>query len=65
MTELEIQNLVNRAIKARETAYCPYSHFAVGAALLCEKRTNFTSDPTYSWRTKRERSKCRRKQTSS
>ena len=39
MTELEIQNLVNRAIKARETAYCPYSHFAVGAALLCEDGT--------------------------
>ena len=39
MTELEIQNLVNRAIKARENAYCPYSHFAVGAALLCEDST--------------------------
>ena len=39
MTELEIQNLVNRAIKARENAYCPYSHFAVGAALLCEDGT--------------------------
>lgn len=39
MTELETQNLVNRAIKARENAYCPYSHFAVGAALLCEDGT--------------------------
>ena len=39
MTELEIQNLVNRAIKARENAYCPYSYFAVGAALLCEDGT--------------------------
>ena len=36
MTESEIQNLMNRAIKARENSYCPYSHFAVGAALLCE-----------------------------
>ena len=39
MTELEIQNLVNHAIKARENAYCPYSHFAVGVALLCEDGT--------------------------
>ena len=31
MTPLE---LVNRAIEAREHAYVPYSHFAVGAALL-------------------------------
>ena len=37
--ELEIQNLINRAIEARENAYCPYSHFAVGAALLCEDGT--------------------------
>ena len=39
MMELEIQNLINRAIEARENAYCPYSHFAVGAALLCEDGT--------------------------
>ena len=39
MTELEIQKLMNRAIKARENAYSPYSHFAVGAALLCEDGT--------------------------
>ena len=39
MTESEIQNLMNRAIKARENSYCPYSHFAVGAALLCEDGT--------------------------
>ena len=36
MTELEIQKLMDCAIKARENAYSPYSHFAVGAALLCE-----------------------------
>ena len=39
MTELEIQNLMERAIKARENSYSPYSHFAVGAALLCEDST--------------------------
>ena len=39
MTELEIQKLMACAIKARENAYSPYSHFAVGAALLCEDGT--------------------------
>ena len=41
MTELEIQRLMDCAIKARENAYSPYSHFAVGAALLCEDGTLF------------------------
>ena len=39
MTELEIQKLMDCAIKACENAYSPYSHFAVGAALLCEDGT--------------------------
>ena len=39
MTELKIQKLMECAIKARENAYSPYSHFAVGAALLCEDGT--------------------------
>ena len=39
MTELETQKLMDCAIKARENAYSPYSHFAVGAALLCEDGT--------------------------
>ena len=39
MTELEIQKLMDCAIKARENAYSPCSHFAVGAALLCEDGT--------------------------
>ena len=30
---------MERAIKARENSYSPYSHFAVGAALLCEDGT--------------------------
>ena len=41
MTELETQKLMDCAIKARENAYSPYSHFAVGAALLCEDGTLF------------------------
>lgn len=36
MTEQEIQKLINRAIAAREKTYSPYSHFGVGAALVCE-----------------------------
>lgn len=31
--------LVERAVAARERAYVPYSHFAVGAALLCSDGT--------------------------
>ena len=41
MTELETQKLMDCAIKVRENAYSPYSHFAVGAALLCEDGTLF------------------------
>ena len=33
------RELVARAIAARERAYVPYSHFAVGAALLCADGT--------------------------
>ena len=36
LTEEWARALVDRAIEARENAYCPYSNFAVGAALLCE-----------------------------
>ena len=33
------EELVELAVKAREKAYVPYSHFAVGAALLCSDGT--------------------------
>ena len=36
ITEQEIQKLIERAIVAREKTYSPYSHFGVGAVLLCE-----------------------------
>ena len=37
--EKDIQKLIDRAIVARDKTYSPYSHFGVGAALLCEDGT--------------------------
>lgn len=31
-----IQKIINKSKAVRERAYCPYSKFSVGAALLCE-----------------------------
>ena len=42
MDKKVFDNLVNSAILAREKSYCPYSRFAVGAALLCEGGEIFT-----------------------
>ena len=36
------QELMDRAIEARKFSYSPYSHYAVGAALLCEDGRVFT-----------------------
>ncbi len=36
------QALLNLAIEVREHAYCPYSKFPVGAALLCADGTVYT-----------------------
>lgn len=33
---MTIDQLIGEAIKARKNSYSPYSHFAVGAALLCK-----------------------------
>lgn len=41
MKEKDIQKLIDRAIVARDKTYSPYSHFGVGAALLCEDGTNY------------------------
>ena len=37
------KRLIELALKAREKAYCPYSNFAVGAALLCQDGTIYLS----------------------
>ena len=39
---MENRELVMEALKARKQAYCPYSGFAVGAALLCVDDRVFT-----------------------
>lgn len=36
------QELMKQAIEARKKAYCPYSGFAVGAALLCDDGSVYT-----------------------
>lgn len=33
-----MENLIRRALEARQQAYAPYSHFKVGAAILSEGR---------------------------
>ena len=42
MNKKLFDSLVNTAVLARSKSYCPYSHFAVGAALLCEDGDIFT-----------------------
>ena len=42
MNQDMIHALVEAALAAREKSYCPYSGFAVGAALLCEDGTVYT-----------------------
>ncbi|XP_014285532.1 cytidine deaminase isoform X1 [Halyomorpha halys] len=37
-----IQSLIEESISMRSVAYCPYSNFQVGAALLTKKGTVFT-----------------------
>ena len=36
------KRLIELALKARERRSCPYSNFAVGAALLCQDGTIYT-----------------------
>ena len=36
------KRLIELALSAREKSYCPYSGFAVGAALLCQDGTIYT-----------------------
>ena len=36
---IDIKELANKSLKARDLSYSPYSHFRVGAALLCKDGT--------------------------
>ena len=37
-----IEGLIHRSLEAKQNAYCPYSKFRVGAALLTQDDTVFT-----------------------
>ena len=37
-----LRDLINQAIKAREKSYCPYSNYAVGAALFLKEKKIIT-----------------------
>ncbi|MBU3109368.1 cytidine deaminase [Clostridium gasigenes] len=39
---MDYSNLIQKAIEARELAYCPYSNFKVGAAVLFEDGEIYT-----------------------
>ena len=39
---MDNKELIKLAIEARKHAYCPYSNFAVGAALLCKNGKVYT-----------------------
>ena len=42
MNKKTVNELLNAAISAREKSYCPYSNFAVGAALLTQSGKVYT-----------------------
>ncbi|MCR5792696.1 MAG: cytidine deaminase [Lachnospiraceae bacterium] len=42
MKQEQIQELIKRALEAREKSYSPYSHYRVGAALLCKDGQIYT-----------------------
>ncbi|CAI2184951.1 2355_t:CDS:2 [Funneliformis geosporum] len=42
LTKVEIEKIIDLSIKAKDYAYCPYSKFRVGAALLDEKGNWYT-----------------------
>ena len=45
----ELKNLMIIAMEARNYAYCPYSNYSVGAAILCKDGRIITGRPGRSW----------------
>jgi len=46
MDKITKQNLVDKAIEAKENSYSPYSKFRVGCSLLTKDGTVYTGDLT-------------------
>lgn len=46
--EPKVQELIQKAVEARKFAYCPYSNFAVGAALRATTGEIFTGENSIS-----------------
>lgn len=42
LSDLLVKQLIEKAMEGRKYSYSPYSHFAVGAAVLCENNTVYT-----------------------
>ena len=42
ISDKTIQKLISAAVSVKENAYCPYSNFRVGSAVLCEDGSIFT-----------------------
>lgn len=45
LSEDKIRKLITEALAARQNAYAPYSHYRVGAAILCEDRNGKKCSP--------------------
>jgi hypothetical protein len=42
ISDHQLELLITKAIAIKEKAYCPYSNFRVGCAILCKDGTVFT-----------------------
>lgn len=47
LSEEKIEKLITEALAARQNAYAPYSHYRVGAAILCESQPDQSGAQEY------------------